>query len=55
MFENDICFCGNAKDCPSRDFCKRADSKPGINTYSNFYKENEECEYFLRNETYDED
>lgn len=55
MFENDICFCGNAKDCPSRDFCRRAKSTPGINTYSNFYKENEECEYFLRNEIYDED
>lgn len=55
MIDYDISFCGNANDCPSKDFCRRAISKPGIHTYCNFYKENEECEFFLRNNVYIEE
>ena len=48
MFEYDYCFCGNAASCPHKNQCKRAESKPGIHTYSLFYEEGKECEYFWR-------
>lgn len=45
---DDICFCGNAQNCPKQKECRRGQSLIGIHTYSNFYIENEECEYFLK-------
>ena len=48
-YDDDICFCGNAYECPYRDDCRRAERKPGIHSYSNFYDEkNKECEYFWK-------
>ena len=55
MFEYDYCFCGNAVSCPLKDQCKRAESKPGIHTYSLFYEEGKECEYFWKKEEVDPD
>lgn len=46
MFENDICKCGNADLCPRKDDCRRAQKVIGIYTASNFYKNEEKCEYF---------
>ena len=49
MFEYDICRCGNAGLCPHIEECERARQlPPGIYTISDFYKENEECEYFMK-------
>lgn len=48
MFDDDICMCGNAAQCPLKDQCRRAESKPGIHTYALFYEEDEECEYFWK-------
>lgn len=50
FFEDDICFCGNAKDCPKREKCRRGNSKPGIHSYSDFYDKNKEYEYFMGRE-----
>lgn len=50
MFEYDYCFCGNSNDCPHEHECKRAVKIVGIHTYSDFYKEGKECEYFWRKE-----
>ena len=47
MFEYDICLCGNSEMCPYKDKCERAVHRVGIHTYSNLYKLNEECGYFL--------
>ena len=49
MFEYDLCRCGNANKCPSKDECERArvDLPAGIYTYSDFYNENRECEYYI--------
>jgi len=49
LFEDDICICGNAIDCPSKDKCLRARrGKPGqIYTMSLFYNGKEKCEYFI--------
>ena len=48
---DDICFCGNAYECPHKNDCRRAERKPGIHSYSNFYNEkNKECEYFWKKE-----
>lgn len=48
MFELDFCLCGNSDQCPHKSECKRAGNYgPGIFTMSLFYKENEECEYFM--------
>ena len=47
--EDDICKCGNAEDCPSKEKCFRA--KPGrpgsIYTVSLFYNGKEKCDYFI--------
>lgn len=47
--EDDICKCGNAEDCPSKEKCFRA--KPGrpesIYTVSLFYDGKEKCDYFI--------
>ena len=48
FFNDDICFCVNAKECPHKDTCRRADSKPGIHTYSNFYEEGKECDNYWK-------
>lgn len=45
-YDYDYCFCGNPESCPRKDQCRRTEKKPGIHTYSLFYKEGEECEYF---------
>lgn len=50
MFEDDICLCGNYKDCPHKDECLRAQTKIGIHTYSLFYREKEDCEYMIKKE-----
>ncbi len=47
MFELDFCLCGNSDQCPHKDECMRNIHLVGIHTYSLFYKENEECEYFI--------
>lgn len=47
MFDDDICLCANAALCPHKNKCRRAEHKVGIHTYSEFYKKNEKCEYFL--------
>ncbi len=49
-FEDDICFCGNAYECPYKNDCRRAERKPGIHSYANFYNEDKKCEYFLKKE-----
>ena len=49
MFENDICLCGNAANCPHKNECKRAGKHgPGIYTVALFYEEGKECEYFMK-------
>lgn len=50
LFEDDICICGNAIDCPSKEECLRArKGKPGqIYTVSLFYNGKEKCEYFIK-------
>ena len=48
FFDDDICLCGNADLCPRQKECKRGDRKVGIHTYSNFYKENKKCKYFMK-------
>ena len=50
FFDDDYCLCGNSDYCPRRIECKRAEHKIGIHTYSLFYKEEEDCEYFWRKE-----
>lgn len=47
FFDDDICLCGNADNCPNKDRCRRAEKKIGIHTYSLFYEEGKECEYFF--------
>jgi len=47
MFEYDICLCGNPEKCPLKDICLRNQHRVGINTYSLFYAENQNCEYFI--------
>ena len=49
FFEDDICKCGNAEDCPSKDKCLRARKghPGGIYTVSLFYNGKEKCEYFI--------
>ena len=49
-FDDDYCFCGNPENCPKKEECKRAIKKTRIHTYSLFYKENEECKYFMKKE-----
>ena len=48
FFDDDICFCGNADDCPLKEKCKRArKAGAGIHTYSLFYNANDDkCEFF---------
>lgn len=48
MFEYDICYCGNNENCPLKDDCVRAQSRPaGIYTISLFYQADKNyCEYF---------
>ena len=48
MFDDDICFCGNSKECPNKDTCRRAENKIGIHTYANFYEQGKECEYYIK-------
>lgn len=52
FFDDDICLCGNADLCPKQKECRRGDRRVGIHTYSNFYKENEKCEYFMKRGEY---
>ena len=50
LFEEDICKCGNADECPNKDICLRGKktTKPGIYTVALFYDEkNKECKYFI--------
>ena len=49
FFDDDICKCGNAKDCPNKEKCLRAiPGRPGtIYTVSLFYDGKEKCDYFI--------
>lgn len=50
FYDDDICFCGNADECPYSRTCLRAKkrNKPGIYTVANFYNaDNDECEYYF--------
>jgi hypothetical protein len=54
MWDNDICLCGNAAECPNKDTCRRARKHgPGVYTISYFYKEGEKCEYYLKRKEVD--
>ena len=55
FFDDDYCFCGNSDSCPLKDQCKRADHKPGIHSYANFYSEDKDCEYFYLKEKKNEE
>lgn len=46
LFEYDYCFCGNPDNCPKKDTCRRALRVSGIHSYSEFYVEGKECEYY---------
>ena len=53
LWDDDICLCGNYKDCPKKDKCLRVnkDNKPKIYTMALFYEpDKEECEYFIERE-----
>ena len=50
FFDYDYCFCGNANECPKKDTCRRGLHVPGIHSYAEFYKENEECKYYWKKE-----
>ena len=51
LFKYDYCMCGNPGSCPHKDECLRnIELPPGVYSYALFYKENEECEYFMKNE-----
>jgi hypothetical protein len=54
MFFNDYCLCYNSDKCSHKDECLRAKHLVGIHTYSDFYKDEEECEYFLEKENINE-
>lgn len=43
----DISKCYNSENCLKKDTCYRHTAPEGMRqSYANFYKENEECEYY---------
>lgn len=54
-FDDDYCLCGNPEKCQHKGECIRAVRKTGIHTYSLFYDENKECEYFIKKEVKNND
>ena len=47
MFEDYLCRCGNADECPHKEECERAKRVAGICTMSLFYTGEDKCEYFI--------
>ena len=47
---HDITFCANGENCPHKKECVRA-TPPFVDylAFSNFYKKDEKCEFFIKN------
>lgn len=55
LFNDDYTFCANPDHCSKKNECKRAESKPGIHSYSLFYDPvHNDCDYFWKKENVDE-